>query len=245
MQLPASELPRTPFPGTWMNKGRREDKRGPKGRSVVAPALQINCEPKGLLLLLLGRPRYVLDHSTQFPPELLLAVINSVHVCARTGHALDDPAGLSDVLVSHSVQRKLRRVEGHSVRTVDSRICPECDQGLVASRECRIAQDPGESVGVLLQDGVWHFSQVVGNEPEILRELVEDLLPVSHWSHLLSPQWILCLYDATNIAKAPWFLSCVLPRRPLPGTGVKIALVAAPFSWLRGGPARAMEHLGE
>ena len=91
-----------------MNKGRREDKRGPKGRSVVAPALQINCEPKGLLLLLLGRPRYVLDHSTQFPPELLLAVINSVHVCARTGHALDDPAGLSDVLVSHSVQRKLR-----------------------------------------------------------------------------------------------------------------------------------------
>src|SRR5215216_1148542 len=198
-------LPRTPFPGTWMNKGRREDKRGPKGRSVVAPALQINCEPKGLLLLLfLGRPRYVLDHSPQFPPELLLAVINSVHVCARTGHALDDPAGLSDVLVSHSVQRKLRRVEGHSVRTVDSRSCPECDQGLVASRECRIAQDPGESVGVLLQDGVWHFSQVVGNEPEILRELVEDLLPVSHWSHLLSPQWILCPYDDTNIAKMLW-----------------------------------------
>ena len=92
-----------------MNKGRREDKRGPKGRSYDAPALQINCEPKGLLLLLfLGRPRYVLDHSPQFPPELLLAVINSVHVGARTGHALDDPAGLSDVLVSHSVQRKLR-----------------------------------------------------------------------------------------------------------------------------------------
>jgi hypothetical protein len=29
------------------------------------------------------------------------------------------------------------------------------------------------------------------------------------------------------------------------GTGVKIALVAAPFSWLRGGPARAMKHLGD
>src|SRR5688572_16892912 len=31
----------------------------------------------------------------------------------------------------------------------------------------------------------------------------------------------------------------------LPRTGVKIALAAAPFSWLRGGPARAMGHSGE
>jgi hypothetical protein len=29
------------------------------------------------------------------------------------------------------------------------------------------------------------------------------------------------------------------------GTGVKIASVAALFSWLRGGPARIMDHLGE
>jgi hypothetical protein len=29
------------------------------------------------------------------------------------------------------------------------------------------------------------------------------------------------------------------------GTGGKIALAAAPFSWLRGGPWRAMGHLGE
>jgi hypothetical protein len=29
------------------------------------------------------------------------------------------------------------------------------------------------------------------------------------------------------------------------GTDVKIALAASPFSCLRGGPARAMEHLGE
>jgi hypothetical protein len=28
-------------------------------------------------------------------------------------------------------------------------------------------------------------------------------------------------------------------------TGVKIALAAAPFSWLRGGPWRAMGHLDE
>jgi hypothetical protein len=31
-----------------------------------------------------------------------------VHVSARTGHALNDPAGLSDVLLSHLVHRKLR-----------------------------------------------------------------------------------------------------------------------------------------
>src|SRR5215217_4631016 len=36
-----------------------------------------------------------------------------------------------------------------------------------------------------------------------------------------------------------------LLRIPLLGTGVKIALAAAPFSWFRGGPARAMGHLGE
>ena len=29
------------------------------------------------------------------------------------------------------------------------------------------------------------------------------------------------------------------------GAGVKIALATATSSWLRGGPARAMEHLGE
>src|SRR5215208_6867644 len=54
-------------------------------------------------------------------------------------------------------------------------------------RPCRVPREscrsrPSESVGVLLQDGVWHFTQVVGHEAEILRELVEDLLPVSHWS---------------------------------------------------------------
>src|SRR5215210_946364 len=30
-----------------------------------------------------------------------------------------------------------------------------------------------------------------------------------------------------------------------PRTGVKIAVAAAPFSWFRGGPARAMDHLDE
>jgi [ribosomal protein S5]-alanine N-acetyltransferase len=36
-----------------------------------------------------------------------------------------------------------------------------------------------------------------------------------------------------------------LRRIPLPRTGVKIALATAPFSWLRGGSARAMDHFGE
>ena len=38
--------------------------------------------------------------------------------------------------------------------------------------------------------------------------------------------------------------SCGLPTMLL-GSGVKIALAAARFSWFRGGPARAMGHLGE
>ena len=61
-----------------------------------------------LLLSLLGHSLDVLDHSLKLSPELLLAVVNTVHVRARTGHALNDPASLSDVLLSHSVQRKLR-----------------------------------------------------------------------------------------------------------------------------------------
>jgi hypothetical protein len=36
-----------------------------------------------------------------------------------------------------------------------------------------------------------------------------------------------------------------LPTIYLPGTGVKIALATALFSWFRGGAARAMDHLGE
>jgi hypothetical protein len=61
-----------------------------------------------LVLSLLGRSRDVLDHSPQFCPELLLAVIDAVQVSARTIHALNDPAGLPDVLVSHLIHRKLR-----------------------------------------------------------------------------------------------------------------------------------------
>ena len=122
----------------------------------------------------------VLDHRSQFASELLVVVVDAVHVSAGPGHALNYPASLPDVLLSHHVQRKLRRVEGHSVSTVDSCCCPECDQSLVTCGEYRIAQYPVESIVVLLQHWVWHFTQEVGNEPEILRELIEDLLPISH-----------------------------------------------------------------
>ena len=90
-----------------MNKGKV------KGRGATPRPLVCQCFLLGLLsaeglLLLLGRPRDVLDHSPQFSPELLLAVIDAVQVCARTIHALNDPAGLPDVLVSHLIHRKLR-----------------------------------------------------------------------------------------------------------------------------------------
>ena len=59
-------------------------------------------------LLLLSRPLYVLDHLTQFFPELLTVVINAVHISARPANALNDPTCLSYVLLTHLVQRKLR-----------------------------------------------------------------------------------------------------------------------------------------
>src|SRR5215212_5383635 len=135
----------------------------------------------GALMFFLSRPLDVLDHSPQLFPELLVVVIDAVHVSARTRHALNDPAGLFDVLIAHPVQRKLRRVEGHSVGTMGSRSRPECDQGLIACRKRGVASYPIERVGVLLQYGFWHLAQEVGNETEVLLEVVEDLLP-SHGS---------------------------------------------------------------
>jgi hypothetical protein len=128
-------------------------------------------------MFFLGRPLDVLDHGTELFPELLVAVIDAVQVRTRTRHALDDPTGLFDVLITHLVQRKLRRVEGYSVRTMDSRSRPECDQGLIARRKRGVAGYPIESAGVLLQYGFRHLAQEVGNETEVLLELVKDLLP--------------------------------------------------------------------
>jgi hypothetical protein len=99
----------------------------------------------GALMFFLSRPLDVLDHSPQLFPELLVAVIDAVEVRTRTRHALNDPAGLFDVLITHLVQRKLRRVEGHSVCTMDSRSCSERDQGLIACRKRRVAGHPFES----------------------------------------------------------------------------------------------------
>jgi hypothetical protein len=79
-------------------------------------------------------PLDVLNHRAQLFPELLVVVIDAVEVRTRTRHALDDPTGLFDVLITHPVQRELRRVEGHSVSAMDGRSCPEGDQGLIARR---------------------------------------------------------------------------------------------------------------
>src|SRR5215208_7492476 len=106
-------------------------------------------------MFFLSRPLDVLDHSPQLFPELLVGVIDAVEVRTRTRHALDNPAGLFDVLITHLVQRKLRRVEGHSVCTMDSRSRPECDQGLIACRKRGVASYPIEGVGVLLEYGFW------------------------------------------------------------------------------------------
>ena len=118
----------------------------------------------------------MLDHRAEFFPELLVAVVDAIHVSACPGHALHDPTRLFEVLFAHLVQRELRRVEGYSVRAVGGRGCPECDQGFVSARELGVAEHPIERVRVLLQDRVRHLRQEVGNETEVLLELVENLL---------------------------------------------------------------------
>ena len=123
-------------------------------------------------MFFLSRPLDVLDHHTKLFPELLVAVIDSVHVGASARHALDDPTGLFDVLIAHPVQRKLRRVEGHSVSAMDGRGRPERNQGFIARRERGVAGHPFESAGVLLEYGIGHLAQEVGNETEVLLELL-------------------------------------------------------------------------
>ena len=123
-------------------------------------------------MFFLSRPLDVLDHSPKLFPELLVAVIDTVHVGASARNTLDDPAGLFDVLFAHPVQRKLRRVEGHSVGAMDGRSRPERDQGLIARRKRGVAGHPFESAGVLLEYGIGHLAQEVGNETEVLLELL-------------------------------------------------------------------------
>ena len=54
-------------------------------------------------MFFLSRPLDVLDHSPELFPKLLVAVIDAVHVSARTRHALNDPAGLLNMLIAHPV----------------------------------------------------------------------------------------------------------------------------------------------
>ena len=97
--------------------GKQRLVKGPEG-DRLGPALSDPPPPNGyyyyyylanrLLLPLLSRSLDVLDHSSQFSPELLVAVVNPVHVSTCPGHALNNPASLSDMLLSHLIQRKLR-----------------------------------------------------------------------------------------------------------------------------------------
>jgi hypothetical protein len=95
--------------------GRTEPERG-----AGVARLRPSSHPAEVLIIFLGRPLDVLDHAPELFPELLVAVIDSVHVGASPRNTLDDPASLFDVLIAHPVQRKLRRVEGHSVGAMDS-----------------------------------------------------------------------------------------------------------------------------
>jgi hypothetical protein len=54
-------------------------------------------------MFFLSRPLDVLDHSPQLFPKLLVVVIDPIQISARTRHALNDPAGLLDMLITHPV----------------------------------------------------------------------------------------------------------------------------------------------
>src|SRR5215210_3344985 len=119
----------------------------------------------------------MLNHRAKFFPERLVAVIDAIQVSTCPGHALYHPTRLFDVLFAHLVQRKLRRVEGHSVSTVDRSGCPECDQSFVTGREFGVAHHPVQGGPVLLQHWFRHTPHEVRNETEILLDLFENLLP--------------------------------------------------------------------
>ena len=83
-----------------------------EGRSLGSPALFCQqlllaaTEPQRLLFL--SSSLDMLDHCAEFFSELLVAVIDAIHVGTCPGHALHDPTRLFDVLFAHLVQRKLR-----------------------------------------------------------------------------------------------------------------------------------------
>ena len=63
----------------------------------------------------------MLDDRIELLHELFVAVTDAVQVSAEAGYALREPTGFLDLLVIHSIQRKLRCVKGHSILTVNSR----------------------------------------------------------------------------------------------------------------------------
>jgi len=69
-------------------------------------------------LALLGPFLDILNRLVEFLLERLATVGDTVQVPTRAGYTLDHPASFLDALVTQSVQRQLRCVEGNSVATV-------------------------------------------------------------------------------------------------------------------------------
>jgi hypothetical protein len=83
-----------------------------EGRSLVSPALfcqqLLLAAITPLRLLFLSSSLDMLDHRPKFFSERLVAVIDTIQVSTCSGHALNNPTRLFDVLFTHLVQRELR-----------------------------------------------------------------------------------------------------------------------------------------
>jgi len=69
-------------------------------------------------LALLGRFLDVLNRLVDFLLKRLATVADAVQVRTRAGYTLDHPTSFLNALVTQSVQRQLRCMEGNSVATV-------------------------------------------------------------------------------------------------------------------------------
>ncbi len=148
--------------------------------------------------MLLGGLFDVLDDRVELLHELFLTVTDAVQVGAQAGYDLGDPTGFPDLLVTHSKQRKLRCVEGDSILALIGRRRAKADQCLLLCRKRRVAHIERHQGPVLLEDNVWRFVTVFGNETKSLRNLIENFL-----STHLKPPWVLlvCLLTTSTRSK--------------------------------------------
>jgi hypothetical protein len=147
--------------------------------------------------LFLGGLFDVLDDRLELLHKLFVAITDAVQVGAQAGYDLGDPTGFPDLLVTYSKQRKLRCVKGDSVLTVIGRRRAKADQCLLACRKRRVAHIERHQGPVLLEDNVWRFVTVVGNETESLLDLIENFLS-THWN----PPWVLLIRFITTSTRS-------------------------------------------